>query len=233
MKGPFKTFSAKDWCVYLLSVIIVVCSNVFAVEKDVLNLISTLVGATSLIFIAKGHFAGQIVMIVFAVLYSLVSYRNGYYGEIIICGLMTLPLSIFSIVTWVKNPYKKGENVVKAYVLNKKDILIVAVFSFLVLVGGYVILRLLNTSSIVVSTISLVTSFVASYLMFRRNSYYAVAYMVNDIVLITLWTISCFSDPTNVSIVACFAMFFINDLYAFVSWKIREKQQLNNTKEPK
>ena len=89
----------------------------------------------------------------------------------------------------------------------------------------YFVLRALDTPNIVVSTISIATSFSASYLMLRRISYYAVAFALNDIVLIVLWSLSSLTDLSSLSMVACFSMFLINDLYAFFRWKVREKQQ--------
>ena len=69
------------------------------------------------------------------------------------------------------------------------------------------------------------TSFVASYLMVRRISYYAIAFMCNDVVLIVLWILASFDDLSYLSMVACFLTFLVNDLYAFTRWKLREKKQ--------
>ena len=94
MKNPFKTFTYKDWTIYLLSIVIILSSSFFASEIDYFKMGATIIGATSLIFIAKGHFFGQIIMILFATCYSILSYINGYYGEIIISAGLTLPLAI-------------------------------------------------------------------------------------------------------------------------------------------
>ena len=75
------------------------------------------------------------------------------------------------------------------------------------------------------STVSVATSFFAAYLTFLRSPYYALAYTANDIVLIVLWVISSFQDPSYLSMVACFVMFLFNDLYGFFNWlKMQRKQ---------
>jgi len=38
-------------------------------------------------------------------------------------------------------------------------------------------------------------------------------------------------DPGAYSVVACFAVFFINDVYGFVSWRRMDKKQERETKE--
>lgn len=43
--------------------------------------------------------------------------------------------------------------------------------------------------------------------------------------LIGLWVLAARNDPANWSMAICFAMFFCNDLYGFVSWRKRQRQQ--------
>ena len=73
--------------------------------------------------------------------------------------------------------------------------------------------------------ISIFTSFIASYLTFFRSPYYAVAYSFNDIVLIVLWTLATIEKPSYLPMITCLLMFLVNDIYGFISWKIREKKQ--------
>lgn len=229
MKIPFAELNKKDWTLYILSLTVVVGSNLFSDTIDAFSLISTVIGVTALIFIAKGNVWGQIFSLLFAVLYGITSYKSKYYGEVFICLLMTIPLSIFSIIVWIKNPFEKGKNVVKIRILTVKEVIITIILASVVTVVFYFILRAFNTPNLIVSTISICTSFLASYLMLRRNSYYAIAYTLNDIVLIILWTLASIENLENLPVVACFSMFLFNDLYAFFRWKAREKEQ-NTTK---
>ena len=75
------------------------------------------------------------------------------------------------------------------------------------------------------STLSVSTSFIAAYLTFRRSPYFALAYAANDVVLIILWTMASFIKTSYISVVICFVVFLINDLYGFVSWLKMEKRQ--------
>ncbi|MDD4415074.1 MAG: nicotinamide mononucleotide transporter, partial [Oscillospiraceae bacterium] len=69
------------------------------------------------------------------------------------------------------------------------------------------------------------TSFLAVYLTFRRSPHYALAYAANDIVLIVLWVLASMSDITYLSVVICFAMFLVNDIYGFINWSKMHKRQ--------
>ena len=89
----------------------------------------------------------------------------------------------------------------------------------------YFILEHFETANIIPSTLSVTTSFVAVYLTFRRSPYFAVAYAANDIVLIILWIMATLQDVSYLSVVICFVMFFVNDLYGFYNWKRMQRRQ--------
>ena len=73
--------------------------------------------------------------------------------------------------------------------------------------------------------ISIITSFIAVLLTMLRSSYYAVWYAANDVVLIILWVLASLKDPAYIPVVVNFSIFFMNDMYGFMSWKQRELEQ--------
>ncbi len=225
LKKLFGDFEIKEWVLYLLSLVVVVGSNFFADEIDLINFFASALGVTMLIFIAKGKVFGQVLSVVFGVVYSIVALKFRYYSEIITYLGMSVPIAVFSIATWLKNPSCKGDGTVKIRKFNAKEFCILMILTVFVACTFYFILNALKTPSLIVSTISIATSFAASYLMLRRVAYYAIAYTLNDIVLIILWIIASVQNLSSLTMVACFFMFLINDLYAFVRWKIREKEQ--------
>ncbi len=223
--NPFKSLTGREWLLYLTSLVIVLISNFVSGTPDPVNLIGTTVGVTALIFIARGDVWGQILTILFAILYSITSYRFAYYGEMITYLGMTAPIALMSVITWLKNPYKDGEHVVRISHLTRRQTVLMIVLTAAVTVAFYFILKAFNTANLIVSTISIATSFLASYLMLFRNSYYAIAYAANDLVLIMLWVMATIEDLSFLPMILCFVMFFVNDMYGFISWKKREKKQ--------
>ena len=96
-----------------------------------------------------------------------------------------------------------------------------------VIVAGvfYYILEFLNTPNLVLSTVSVATSFLAAALTMLRSSFYALGYASNDLVLIVLWVLASLENPVYIPVVVNFLIFFFNDMYGFVSWKKRELKQ--------
>ncbi len=197
--------------------------------KNLLNMLGSLIGVTSLIFIAKGRIFGLYLMVVFCLFYGYVSLTFKYYGEMLTYLLMSLPTTIASIVTWTKNPYENGRGEVKISPLNKTKILVISLLTVVVTVSFYFILKYFNTPNLLVSTLSVTTSFIAASLIIVRSPYYALGYTLNDLVLVALWVLASITDISYLPMVICFVTFSVNDTYGYVSWKKRAKAQVSNS----
>lgn len=228
MKRLLNYFSKFEIGLWLSSVLIILGTFVVFEEKDYLTLIASLIGATFLILNAKGNPLGQFLTIVFSFIYGVISYRFSYYGEMITYLCMSMPIAFIALISWIKNPYKGKKSEVKVNHISKKEIVLMWCITFAVIIVFYFILKHLNTSNLIPSTLSVTTSFLASYLTFRRSPYFALAYAANDLVLIVLWVLASFTDNSYISVVICFIVFFVNDMYGYVSWKKMEKRQKKN-----
>lgn len=134
---------------------------------------------------------------------------------------MTLPMAAWSAITWLRNPSEENENEVAIRTLNKKAHYRINYQHSYRYWHFYYILAWLDTPNIMFSTLSIVTSFIAASLTMLRSSYYAVGYAANDIVLIVLWVLASLENPAYIPVVVNFAIFLLNDMYGFVSWKKR------------
>ena len=226
MQNPWKELSVKEWWLWSISMLIVTVSNLVGGSFDVLTLAATWVGITSLIFAAKGNVWAQFLMVAFSILYGIISFRFRYWGEMITYLGMTLPMAVWSAVTWLRNPSAGSKSEVAIRKLEKKHFLFLLVLSIVVTGAFYFILRWLETPNIVFSTLSVTTSFLAASLTMLRSSYYALGYAANDLVLIVLWGLAAAKDPVYIPVIINFMIFFMNDRYGFISWKKRERTQL-------
>lgn len=223
----FKSFSVLtkfERFLWITSMIVIALSFILAPTKDFLSLAASLIGVTALIFVAKGMVMGQILTVVFAVFYGLISFFFRYFGEMITYLFMTSPMAILAAIEWYKNPYKDTDEV-KIREITPKQTLTMLILSIIVTSIFYFILKSLNTANLFFSTISITTSFIASYLTYLRSPYYALAYAANDIVLIILWVMASISYIGYVPMIFCFVMFLFNDIYGFINWKKMKLRQ--------
>ncbi len=220
-----KNFTRFEIVLWAVSVLVVTASFIIGGNFRVLTLITSLIGVTALIFVAKGDVTGQVLTVMFSMLYSVISFEFTYYGEMITYMFMTAPIAAMSVYTWIRHPEEKGKREVSIARLTLKKTIMLCITAVIVTVIFYFILRYFNNANLFFSTVSITTSFLASALMLFRSSAYALAYGANDIILIILWVMASLEDTAYLPMVMCFAMFLANDIYGFYSWQKRKKLQ--------
>jgi nicotinamide mononucleotide transporter PnuC len=220
-----RSLSGFELGLWLFSLIGVTLSSVFSPVFDPLSLTASLIGVTALIFVAKGDPLGQVLTVVFSVFYGIIARTFRYYGEMTTYLGMSAPMAALAVISWVRNPYEQGKAEVRVNRLKLPEVLFLAILTILVTVLFYFILKFFGTANLLPSTLSVTTSFLASYLTFRRSPFYALAYAANDLVLIALWILAALEDPSYLPMILCFAMFFLNDTYGFINWQRMQKRQ--------
>ena len=225
LKKLTRYFSKEEQMLWISSVIIIVLSFCIFDRGNYMTLAASLIGVTSLIFNAKGNPFGQFLMVIFSLLYGVISYSFSYYGEMATYLGMTMPMAVFALVAWLRNPYNGNKAEVEVNRISRRECIFMWVLTVVVTIVFYYILEFFGMANIVPSTLSVTISFVAVYLTFRRSAYFAVAYAANDLILILLWVLASLQDARYISVVVCFVAFFANDVYGFWSWRKMEKRQ--------
>lgn len=225
LKEALEYFSVAEAIIWCASVSMILISF-FAFRGDsYLTLTASLIGVTSLIFCAKGNPIGQVLMIIFSILYGVISWSFAYYGEVITYLCMTAPMALFAFISWLKNPYNGNRAEVKVNRIGGREIVFLIFLTAAVTAAFYFILKFFGTANLIPSTVSVTTSFVAAYLTFRRSPYFAIFYAANDIVLIALWIMATVESVSYFSVIICFIVFLVNDVYGFISWRRMQKRQ--------
>lgn len=218
-------FTFAEILLWSASTLLIIVSFAIFDGKSYMTLAASLLGVTSLIFNAKGNPIGQGLMVIFSLLYGVISYSFRYYGEMLTYLGMTMPMAVFALIAWLKNPYHGNKAEVKVNRINLREMLFAGLLTAIVTAIFYGVLVHFQTANLIPSTISVTTSFLAVYLTFRRSAAYAIAYAANDVVLIVLWAMACASDRSYISVVVCFGAFLANDIYGFINWRQMAKRQ--------
>ena len=229
----YRYFSREERILWSTSVILIVAAFMLFDRANYLTLAASLIGATSLIFNAKGNPIGQVLMVLFSLIYGWISYTFAYYGEMLTYLGMTAPMAMVALISWLRHPYNGNRSEVAVNSVTSRETGLMLVLTVIVTVLFYWILKACHTANLLPSTLSVTTSFVAVYLTFRRSAYFALAYAANDIVLIVLWTLASLTNASYISVLVCFVMFLANDIYGFVSWRaMQRRQQCGNCETP-
>ncbi|MBE5793411.1 MAG: nicotinamide mononucleotide transporter [Clostridiales bacterium] len=218
-------FTKEEKQLWLISVLAILLSFILFDRTHWLTIAASLTGVTSLIYNAKGNPVGQALMVLFSLMYGMISYQERYYGEMITYLGMTMPMAVAALVAWLRNPFGENKSEVAVNRISRGEIIFACLLTCMVTVLFYFILKTFDTSYLLISSLSVTTSFLAVYLTWRRSPFFAVAYAANDLVLILLWCLAALDDLSCISVVVCFVAFFANDIYGFVNWRRMAKRQ--------
>ncbi len=226
LKTTIQSLTLFERLLWFTSAFVITISFLFSGGNG-LTLIASLLGVSALIFMARGYPLGQLLMALFSIVYALISWTYGYYGEMMIYLGKALPVSLVVMFAWLRHPFTNGNPEIEIrHVSLKKSLLIMALAPFVTALF-YLILRAFNTPNLMISTLSITTSFVAASFMYLRSPYFALLFGLNDVVLITLWSLATIDDITYLPMVILFTTFLANDIYAYISWtRIQVRQGL-------
>ena len=219
----------KDWNKiekYLLFSNIILVSLVGIIFKAKLTTtISSIVGIITALLLAKGKNLGQIFGLISAFLYSFVSFKNKFYGEVIIYMCIMLPMYIIGIISWIKHQSKKT-NTIQINTIKLKEWIIVSVICIIAFIGIYWLLKIFDTKELFISSLSVISSLFAIYLGIRRSKYSFYFYIMNDFILIMLWGLPVLSGTVSlIPMVFNPIINFINDSYGIYNWNKLEQIQ--------
>ena len=217
--------SRTEFIIWISSVTLIMSFFLIFDRGNYWALVASLIGTTALIYNSRGEPLGPALLIIFSLIYGAISFGCRYYGEMITYVGMSMPMAVFALVSWLRNPFEKGKTQVRVNRIGKTEVLLMLLLSVVVTVAFYFILKYFGTANLLPSTLSVITSFIAAYLTFRRSPYFALAYAANDVILIVLWTLATIKDISYLSVLVCFGVFLFNDTYGFVRWRMMQRRQ--------
>lgn len=217
-------FTKEEKLLWILSALAIIFSFARG-GGDFITLVASLIGITSILFDAKGNPFGQILMVIFSLIYGIISYSYAYYGEMITYLGMTMPMAVLAFVAWMRHTYKGDKSEVEVATMTKREYRQMTALAVGVTVFFYFVLRYFDTANLYPSTLSVTTSFVAVYLTYKRSHYFSIAYAANDVILIVLWVLATLDDVRYASVAVCFVAFLANDLYAYYCWRRMGERQ--------
>lgn len=226
IKEYFKSWNKFEIIWVIVSTIAVIISGI-VVKSEIITMASSIAVIITAVLQAKGKIESQFFSILVFLLYSYVSYKNRYYGEVICNIFILLPISIMAIISWITHKNTKTDTV-EINEVKFKEWIVLSFISIAAFIGLYNLLKYFNTSQLVVSTFSMIMSILAIYLIARRSKYSFVFYIINDIILLILWGIPVIvGDFLLIPMVIYPLALLINDTYALFNWKKLEKEQSN------
>lgn len=231
MENVKKFFKDIKWYEYLFVgislVVMITLSIVF--HSHIFYILSSTLGVVGVLFLTKVNVVGIFVGIVQIVFYSIISYLNGFYGEMVNNLCVTLPLYIANLITWLKNLYSKNGQVKINSSISWKEVVAAIGVVVILSVGMFSVLDYFNTTMVFVSTLSFTFNTLAIYFLARRSSLNFVFYIFNNIANFTMWgtLIITTHDLSMLITLINVVVYFLLNCYGLFNWFMTRKKQEN------
>ncbi len=125
---------------------------------------------------------------------------------------------VYGVFSWMTHKNEKT-NTVEANKISKREWMMLFLASIIGFGLLYYILKYFNTNQLIISSLSMITSLIATYLIARRNKYSFLFYIGNDVILILLWGIPILQGEFYLAPVLIEnIVLLINDSYGLKNW---------------
>lgn len=117
----------EDWNKFELSFLI--CGLLVSITSSIvfrgtlIDILYTSLYLITALLMSKGKVECYFVGFVSVFFYGIVSYNQGYYGELIITAFLTFPIMIIGIISWLRHQDKEDDTVIISSLSKKKLLL--------------------------------------------------------------------------------------------------------------
>lgn len=224
IKEYFKEWNKFELCLVIVGIISSILIGLFF-KSPIVTVAYSIVSIITAMLQAKGKIESQFFSIAVCLIYSYVSYTNRYFGEVIFYMLVMFPMAIGGIISWMSHKNEKT-NTVEVNEIKLKEWILITIISIISFFVFYHLLKYFNTNELIISTFSMIDSFLALYLLVRRSKYSFMFYLINDITLIILWIMPVLNgELILIPMIIEPLILFISDCYGTFNWNKMEEAQ--------
>ena len=223
----FTKFTTFEKC-YVIFGLLINYVIAFVSKSNIFSIISSTCSIFNAIFMAKGNVASYIFALIETTTYMIVSYGQQYYSEVLVNLFGLLPLTIYGLISWLKNQNKKT-NTVNIKTLSSKEVIIVILSQVIMSFGYYQLLKYFNNEMLLISTINLAFTILGVYFASRMSIFTFVIYIVNCVFKATLWLAPILKgDYSNATVLIATLLYLVSDTYGLINWSKLKKIQNND-----
>lgn len=254
----------EKWWLAIFSIAIISTTIVFSVMYTdwtspwnivlnwILSPVSALTGVVCVVLVARGSWWNWTFGVANSILYGLVAWQTGYYGDAILNIFYFLPTQYFIYKLWKRNRENESTDIVKMKKLNWKQILTVAGIGLASTIAlGFILngvdhfavdvlkrnasiytnIQQFTGSSLLGPMLDSSTEFLqigAEILLILRFAEQWIMWGLTNIITIGMWLMVIVTDPTSSSYaiptMIMWIAYLVNSIYGMVVWYKKSKK---------
>ncbi len=211
----------QGWKKWEISWMVFSCAVITALSiywKDSpIGITSALTGVICVICTGKGKLSAYVFGAVNTILYALISYRQKYYGEVMLNALYYFPLQFYGFHVWKKNINSETHEVNKRSLSPKGLAIMLCSVGCATLAYG-LILKHLGGKLPYVDALSTVVSVVAMIISIKMYAEQWILWIIVDVVTVFMWAFAFAQGKENISTLIMWIIYLGNAVIMYVKW---------------
>ena len=188
---------------------------------NLMGIISATTGVACVVCTGKGKLSAYLFGLVNCVLYAIISYRAGYYGEVSF-NVVSIPLQFVGFFTWLKHMDSETHEVKKRRMTNKGRLFLVSMIIICTLLYGN-LLNMINGNMPFIDSFTTVASMIAMIISVMMYSEQWYMWLVVNSVSIVLWVVNLMNGTDNWATLLMWLVFWINSVINLIKWEKEAK----------
>lgn len=202
----------------LACVILFIIINAICRQDSYIAVISAICGITYTFLAGKGLPVCYLFGVTGSSFYSLLSFQNALWGNLLLYAGYYVPMQIIGYFSWKKN-LKDSQNEIVKIRLPKTELFVLLGILFFLSLLVYFILFKLNDAHPVLDSVTTVFSIGGMYLTVRRAIEQWIFWFIVNLLSVVMWFNVALSGVKVYSTVIMWAVYLLLAVYFYYSWK--------------
>lgn len=208
----------KKWeIIWLLFACAVITGLSIYWGDSLMGIISATTGVACVVCTGKGKLSAYLFGLVNCVLYAIISYKAGYYGEVSF-NVISIPLQFIGFITWSKHMNTETHEVKKKHMSNQGRLLLVLVITISTIIYGS-ILKVIGGNMPLVDSFTTVSSMIAMIISVMMYSEQWILWILINSVSIILWIVNLMNGTDNWATLMMWLVFWVNSVINLIKWE--------------
>lgn len=222
-KLEFKTLNKFDiiWLIICITAITIIS---ISTNNSIIAIVASIMGIIYVILNGCRLSSAFLFGIVNTLLYGMVAYQNGLYGDFMMNVFYSFPCCIIGLITWIK----ASKNVPTAKILSfnyKERFIFLLLILSAILVFGFILNIMGDTQPYLDATTTILSISAYICLIMRKKEMW---YLFNfsNILSIIMWTKNYSTSNANIAVLFMYVIYTLNSLLNTYRWEVASKPYL-------
>ncbi len=216
LKNEINDFCYLEKIIFSSIILLTIAISIYMNDSKI-ALVSAICGMSYTILAGKGKVSCYFVGMIGTICYCYLSYKNGFWGNLLLYALYYFPMEIIGIFKWLKHLKKDKQEIIKTK-LSKKEKIIYLTLAIIFSIIVSFILKYTGGKTPIIDSITTVFSIIGQLLMVKRCIEQWYIWFIVNLLSLIMWIIAYMNGSNCLATVIMWAVYWILTFYFYYTW---------------